>query len=298
MNSKWKPYPVKSLGILELFFGRVREVVNLQTSPGGEFRTMGNHPNWKGMVWDDPLNWKILQAFTTHDRCDICPNIIKPNWFLLQNWLENVFRALPNSPDPGQCNSQTCIGQCKNWNWPSTDHPPKWRRQKTSDESRLGMNTIPFTGKIPRCCHETLLQLQPKSKTARSATEFRPVPKIKLTYIIYIMFAYLVLDRIEQPLESALLHLQPICCKQHDYIEGRLLSAPRGFCPKVEIFRWDGFFLWILLWQVIEKSMWAICANWMYIATNCFDVLWLALLLPGSTEGKKPLGWTGCTTNM
>lgn len=45
-------------------------------------------------------------------------------------------------------------------------------------------------------------------------------------------FAYLVLDRIEQPLESALLHLQPICCKQHDDIEGRLLSAPRGFCPK------------------------------------------------------------------
>lgn len=199
------------------------------------------------------------------------------------------------------------------WNWPSTGHPPKWRRQKSSDESRLGTNTIPFTGEIPRCCHETLLQLQPKSKIARSATEFRPVPKIKLKYIIYKMFAYLVLDRIEQPLKSALLHLQPICCKQHDYIEGRLLIAPRGFCPKritpslafrLKFFDGMGFSVdsFVAGHRKIHVS------DLRQLDVHCYKLFrrvvigaqpsWTgrtALLLPGSTEWKKPLG---CTTNI
>ena len=96
----------------------------------------------------------------------------------------------------GQCNSENSLldtGRIE------IGHPPKGRRQKTSDESRLGMNTIPFTGEIPRSWRKTLLQLQPKTKIARAATEFRPIANIKL---MYKTFACFVLDQIEQPLEN------------------------------------------------------------------------------------------------
>ena len=83
------------------------------------------------------------------------------------------------------------------------------------------MNNILRNGEIPRAWRKTLFQMLPKTKQSKVTTDFRPIANIRLMYKI---FAYLILGRIEAPLE----HCQPE--EQHGFrsnrrIEEHLLTA-------------------------------------------------------------------------
>ena len=83
------------------------------------------------------------------------------------------------------------------------------------------MNQILHTGQVPSSWQKTMFQMLPKTKNARTTKDFRPIANIRL---IHKTFAYLILGRIEEPLE----HAQPE--EQHGFrtkrrIEEHLLSA-------------------------------------------------------------------------
>ena len=61
------------------------------------------------------------------------------------------------------------------------------------------MNTILRDGEIPCAWRKTLFQMLPKTKQSKVTTDFRPIANICLMYKI---FAYLILGRIEAPLEQ------------------------------------------------------------------------------------------------
>jgi len=61
------------------------------------------------------------------------------------------------------------------------------------------MNTILRHGEIPCAWRKTLFQMLPKTKQSKVTTDFRPIANIRL---MYIFFAYLILGRIEAPLEQ------------------------------------------------------------------------------------------------
>ena len=83
------------------------------------------------------------------------------------------------------------------------------------------MNQILHTGQVPSSWQKTMFQMLPKTKNARTTKDFHPFANIRL---MYKTFAYLILGRIEEPLEDA----QPE--EQHGFrtkrrIEEHLLSA-------------------------------------------------------------------------
>ena len=83
------------------------------------------------------------------------------------------------------------------------------------------MNQSLHTGEIPSSWNKTMFQMLPKTKNARTTTDFRPIAMVSL---MYKTFAYLILGRIEELLE----HAQPE--EQHGFrtnrrIEEHLLSA-------------------------------------------------------------------------
>ena len=63
------------------------------------------------------------------------------------------------------------------------------------------MNQILHTGQVPSSWQKSMSQMLPKTKNARTTKDFRPIANIRL---MYKTFAYLILGRIEEPLEHAL----------------------------------------------------------------------------------------------
>ena len=61
------------------------------------------------------------------------------------------------------------------------------------------MNDILHKGDVPSSWRKTLFQMLPKSHRARVPADFRPIASLRLLYKV---FAYLVLGRIEETLEQ------------------------------------------------------------------------------------------------
>ena len=124
------------------------------------------------------------------------------------------------------------------------------------------MNQILHTGQVPSSWQKTMFQMLPKTKNARTTKDFHPFANIRL---MYQTFAYLILGRIEEPLEDA----QPE--EQHGFrtkrrIEEHLLSAN----------------------MVIDKTLLANKPSWILSlnlskAFDCvdWDALWSGLRLHG-----------------
>ena len=77
------------------------------------------------------------------------------------------------------------------------------------------MNDILHKGDVPSSWRKTLFQMLPKSHRARVPADFRPIASLRL---LYKMFAYLVLGRIEETLEQH----QPE--EQHGFRSGRRIE--------------------------------------------------------------------------
>ena len=178
-----------------------------------------------------PNQWKMLQKMS-HTVVRQCAQHPPANDFA--DMLENIFHGHPGIP--------TRPLQLTEPNWSLQELKgaiERMKANKASDEcglvaellhfapenvvtALLGiMNQILHTGQVPSSWQKTMFQMLPKTKNARTTKDFRPIANIRL---MYKTFAYLILGRIEEPLE----HAQPE--EQHGFrtkrrIEEHLLSA-------------------------------------------------------------------------
>ena len=178
-----------------------------------------------------PNQWKMLQKMS-HTVVRQCAQHPPANDFA--DMLENIFHGHPGIP--------TRPLQLTEPNWSLQELKgaiERMKANKASDEcglvaellhfapenvvtALLGiMNQILHTGQVPSSWQNTMFQMLPKTKNARTTKDFHPIANIRL---MYKTFAYLILGRIEEPLE----HAQPE--EQHGFrtkrrIEEHLLSA-------------------------------------------------------------------------
>ena len=190
---------------------------------------------WKSsnlqMHLSQPNQWKILQRLQ-HGIGRQIADQPPPDDFA--DMLENIFSGHPSNPSPPPQLTEA------DWNLQELQIAIKrMKANKASDECGLVaellhfaprnvlctilniMNTILRDGEIPCAWRKTLFQMLPKTKQSKVTTDFRPIANIRLMYKI---FAYLILGRIEAPLEQ----WQPE--EQHGFrrnrrIEEHLLTA-------------------------------------------------------------------------
>ena len=178
-----------------------------------------------------PNQWKLLQRLQ-HGIGRQVADQPPPNDFA--DMLANLFSGHPSNPFPPPQLTEA------DWSLQELRYAIKrMKANKASDECGLVaellhfapenvwstilciMNNILRNGEIPCAWRKTLFQMLPKTKQSKVPTDFRPIANIRLMYKI---FAYLILGRIEAPLE----HCQPE--EQHGFrsnrrIEEHLLTA-------------------------------------------------------------------------
>ena len=151
------------------------------------------------------------------------------------------------------------------------------------------MNEVLLTGVVPTEWHRTLFLMLPKSASSRQPKDFRPIAN---TRVLYKLFAYLVLGRIEQTLDSA----QPE--EQHAFrsdrrIEEHLLTA----CLVIEKTLAANIPIWLVsldLSKAFDRIRWP--SLWQALEAHGVSkhLVWLLQALYHGQEGQV-LG-DGCTS--
>ena len=79
----------------------------------------------------------------------------------------------------------------------------------------LVMREVRRSGNVPSSWQRTFFKMLPKTKAAKSVSDFRPIANVRL---LYKLFAYLMLGRMEDALEAS----QPE--EQHGFRQGRRIE--------------------------------------------------------------------------
>ena len=143
------------------------------------------------------------------------------------------------------------------------------------------MNDLLFSGELPSTWQRTVFQMLPKTAKAMVTSDYRPIASVR---VLYKLFAYLVLSRIEHTLDSA----QPE--EQHGFrknrrIEEHLITAKYVFDKTLL----TGTPIWLIsldLSKAFDRVDWQ--AFWTALATHGVSqhLIWILQLLYDKQRGR------------